>query len=57
MRIDQRHQRQETVVRDADDSDLPLLSGIFFDEPINGVVGVGGISTGVGFWGRAADDS
>ena len=43
MRIDQRHQRQKAVVGDAEDSDFAIGFRNIFDQPIDGVVGVGGV--------------
>ena len=43
MRIDERHQGQEAVVGDAEDADLAVGFGNVFDQPVDGVVGVGGV--------------
>src|SRR5206468_59091 len=41
MGVDERHQRQESIVRDAKDADLPVALGDVFHEPIDRVVRVG----------------
>ena len=41
MRIDERHQRQEAVVGDAEDPDLPVALRNVLHEPVDRVVGVG----------------
>ena len=43
MRVDQRHQRQEPVVRDAEDADLAVALGHVLHQPVDRVVGVGGV--------------
>ncbi len=43
MRIDERHQRQEAVVRDAENADASIRLRNVFHQPIDGVVGVSGV--------------
>ena len=43
VRIHQRHQRQKSVVGDAEDADLAIALGNIFHQPVDGVVGVGGV--------------
>ena len=46
MRIDQRHQRQEAVVGDPQDADFAVALGDVLHQPVDGVVGVGGMIDG-----------
>src|SRR6266481_9309832 len=46
MRIDKGHQRSEAVVGDAKDADLAVGFGNIFNEPVDGVVSVGGVIDG-----------
>ena len=48
VRMDERHQRQEAVVGDAEDADLAVGLGNVLDQPVDGVVGVGGFVDGGG---------
>ena len=48
VRMDERHERQKAVVGDAEDADLAIGLGNVFDEPVDGVVGVGGLVDGRG---------
>ena len=41
VRVDQRHQRQEAVVGDAEDADLAVALGDVLDQPVDGVVRIG----------------
>ena len=43
MRVDQRHQRQEPVVGNAEDADLAVALGSVLHQPVDRVVGVGGV--------------
>jgi hypothetical protein len=43
VRIDQRHQRREAVVRDAEDADPAVGLGDVLHQPVDRVVGVGGV--------------
>src|SRR6202041_634033 len=43
VRIDQRHQRREAVVGNAENADFTVGLGEIFDQPVDGVVGVGGV--------------
>ena len=43
MRIDERHQRQKAVVGNAEDADFAVGFGNVFHQPVDGVVGVGGV--------------
>src|SRR5699024_1378528 len=43
MRVHQPHQRLVAVVGNADDADLAVAAGHVFDEPVDGVVDVGGV--------------
>jgi len=43
MGIEEGHQRQESVVRDAEDTDVAVRLRDVLDEPVDGVVGVGGV--------------
>ena len=43
VRMDEAHQGGESVVGDADDADLAVALGRIFYEPVDGVVGVGGV--------------
>ena len=51
VRVDERHQRQEPVVRDAEDPDLAVGLRDVLHQPVDGVVGVGGVIDGVGLSG------
>ena len=53
VRIDQRHERQEAVVRDAEYADLPIGLRDILHEPIDGVPGVGRMIDGRGVQGTA----
>ena len=46
VRIDQGHERQEAVVRNADDADLSIAFRDVLHEPVNRVVRVGGVIDG-----------
>jgi len=46
MRIDESHQRSEPVVGNAEDADFAVGFGNIFDEPVDGVVSVGGVIDG-----------
>ena len=46
MRIDERHQRKESVVRDAEDPDLAVALRDVLHQPVNRVVGVGRVIDG-----------
>ena len=48
VRIDERHQREEAVVGNAENADLAVAFGDIFDEPVDGVVRVGGMIDGGG---------
>ena len=41
MRIDERHQGKEAVVRDPQDADLAVALGDVLHEPVDGVLGIG----------------
>ncbi len=43
VRIDEGHEGEEAVVGNAEDADLAVGFGNVFDEPVDGVVGVGGM--------------
>ena len=40
MRIDQRHQREESIVGDAEDAHVAVSLGNVLHHPVDGVVGV-----------------
>ncbi len=46
VRVDERHERQEPVVRDPEDAHLPVGLGHVLHEPVDRVVGVGGVVDG-----------
>ena len=46
--MNQRHQGQKAVVGDAEDADLAVGLGDVLDQPVDGVVGVGGFVDGRG---------
>ena len=48
VRIDQRHQRQKTVVGNSQNADLAIRFRNIFNEPVNGVVRVSGMINGRG---------
>ena len=43
MRIHQRHQRQKAIVRDSKDADFAVALGDILHQPVDGVVGIGGM--------------
>ena len=43
MRVDERHQRKEAVVGDAEDAHLPVALGRVLHQPVDGVPGIGGM--------------
>ena len=53
MRIDERHQGQEAVVGDAEDADLAVALRDVLHQPVDGVVGVGGVVDRRGVLGAA----
>jgi hypothetical protein len=56
--VDEGGEGGEAVVGDADDADLLVGFGDVFDEPVDGVVGVGGVVDGEwGLGGRGRDGS
>ena len=43
VRIHKRHQGQETVIRNAKNTDFAVGFGHVFHQPVDGVIGVGGV--------------